>query len=80
MNDAVKSCDDHFVKKLLHRGVVAHLSLEPSPQFRPYAEAAKRDPAWRYIEVPATHWLMYTNPHDVAAIILDPERWAGEHE
>jgi pimeloyl-ACP methyl ester carboxylesterase len=55
-------------------------SLEPSPQFRPYAEAAKRDPAWRYIVVPATHWLMYTNPHDVAAIILDPERWAGEHE
>jgi pimeloyl-ACP methyl ester carboxylesterase len=55
-------------------------SREPSPQFRAYAEAAKGDPSWRYIEVRATHWLMYTNQHDVAAIILDPERWAGEHE
>ena len=28
----------------------------------PYAEAARRDPTWRYVEVPATHWLMYTHP------------------
>ena len=46
---------------------------EPSPQFRPYAAAARRDPAWRYVEVPATHWLMYTHPGEVAAIILDSE-------
>ena len=48
-------------------------SAEPSPQFRPYAEAARRDPSWRYVEVPATHWLMYTHPAEVAAIILDPD-------
>jgi pimeloyl-ACP methyl ester carboxylesterase len=52
---------------------------EPSPRFRAYAEAARRDPAWRYLEVPATHWLMYTDPEDVAAIILDPERWRRDH-
>jgi pimeloyl-ACP methyl ester carboxylesterase len=55
-------------------------SRERSPQFRPYAEAARGDPAWRYIEVPATHWLMYTNAHDVAAIILDPEHWNADDE
>lgn len=55
-------------------------TLEPSPQFRRYAEAARHDPAWRYIELPATHWLMYTDPDDVAAIIVDPERWRGDHE
>jgi pimeloyl-ACP methyl ester carboxylesterase len=53
---------------------------EPSPQFRPYADAARRDPSWRYIELPATHWLMYTHPHEVAAIILDPEGWTESDE
>jgi pimeloyl-ACP methyl ester carboxylesterase len=48
-------------------------SAERSPQFRPYAAAARHDPSWRYIEVPATHWLMYTHPREVAAIILDPD-------
>jgi pimeloyl-ACP methyl ester carboxylesterase len=52
-------------------------SREPSSQFRRYAQAARRDPSWRYIEVPATHWLLYTHAHDVAEIILDPERWNG---
>ena len=50
---------------------------EPSPQFRPYADAAKADPSWRYVELPATHWLMYTHPADVAAIILDPQSIGG---
>ena len=50
---------------------------EPSPQFRPYAEAAKADPSWRYVELPATHWLMYTHPAEVAAIILDPQSIGG---
>ena len=49
-------------------------SAERSTQFRPYAAAARRDPSWRYVEVPATHWLMYSHPREVAAIILDPER------
>ena len=48
-------------------------SAERSPQFRPYAVAARRDPSWRYIEVPATHWLMFSHPREVAAIILDPD-------
>ena len=48
-------------------------SAERSTQFRPYAAAARRDPSWRYIEVPATHWLMYTHPREVAAIILDED-------
>jgi len=50
-----------------------HASAEPSGQFQSYAEAARRDPAWRYLEVQATHWLMYTHPHEVTAIILDPD-------
>jgi pimeloyl-ACP methyl ester carboxylesterase len=49
-----------------------HASREPSPQFRRYAEAARQDPSWYYIEVPATHWLMFTHPGEVARIILDP--------
>jgi pimeloyl-ACP methyl ester carboxylesterase len=49
-------------------------TAEPSEQFRPYAEAARRNPSWRYVEVPATHWLMYSHPREVATIILDPER------
>jgi pimeloyl-ACP methyl ester carboxylesterase len=48
-------------------------SAERSTQFRTYAAAARRDPSWRYIEVPATHWLMYTHPREVAAIILDDD-------
>jgi hypothetical protein len=49
-------------------------TAEPSEQFRPYAEAARRDPSWRYVEVPATHWLIYSHPREVATIILDPEK------
>jgi hypothetical protein len=50
-----------------------HASCEPSRQFQSYAAAARDDPSWRYIEVPATHWLMFTHPGEVAAIILDPQ-------
>jgi pimeloyl-ACP methyl ester carboxylesterase len=48
-------------------------TAESSRQFRSYAAAARRDPSWRYLEVPATHWLIYSHPDEVAAIILDPE-------
>jgi pimeloyl-ACP methyl ester carboxylesterase len=51
-----------------------HAGCEPSQQFRRYAEAARDDPSWRYIEVPATHWLPLTHPREVAAIILDPQQ------
>jgi pimeloyl-ACP methyl ester carboxylesterase len=54
-----------------------HASAEPSEQFRRYAEAARNDGAWRYVEVPATHWLMFTHPREVAAIILDPLHGSG---
>jgi pimeloyl-ACP methyl ester carboxylesterase len=47
-----------------------HASAEASRQFKSYAEAARRDPAWHYIELPATHWLMYTHAAAVAAIIV----------
>jgi len=52
-------------------------SAEQSEQFRAYAEAARRDATWRYVEIPATHWLMYTHPDEVAAIILDPDNTRG---
>ncbi len=48
-----------------------HANREPSQQFRRYAAAARDEPSWRYIEVPATHWLLFTHPREVAAIILD---------
>jgi hypothetical protein len=54
--------------------IYVHASCEPSRQFQRYAEAAREEPSWRYIEVPATHWLMFTHPGEVAAIILDPLR------
>ena len=52
-------------------------SAEQSEQFTAYAEAARRDATWRYVEIPATHWLMYTHPDEVAAIILDPGNARG---
>jgi hypothetical protein len=54
--------------------VYVHASCEPSPQFRRYAEAAREEPSWRYFEVPATHWLMFTHPREVATIILGTEQ------
>jgi pimeloyl-ACP methyl ester carboxylesterase len=50
-----------------------HATCESSQQFRRYAEAARDDSSWRFVEVPATHWLMLTHPGEVAAIILDPQ-------
>jgi pimeloyl-ACP methyl ester carboxylesterase len=53
-----------------------YASCEPSLHFRRYAEAARADSSWRYVEMPATHWLMFTHPAEVAAIVLDPEHAA----
>jgi pimeloyl-ACP methyl ester carboxylesterase len=53
-----------------------HASKESSPRFRHYAEAARSDPSWHYVEIPGAHWLMYTNPREVAAVILDPHWFA----
>lgn len=49
-----------------------YASKEPSPRFWRYAQAARSDPFWHYVEIPGTHWLMYANPREVTAVILDP--------
>lgn len=42
---------------------------QPS-RFTRYAEAAAAHPAWRYVELPGSHWLMFSHPREVAEIIL----------
>jgi hypothetical protein len=39
-------------------------------RFGGYAAAAAADPAWDYVELPGSHWLMYSHAADVAEIIL----------
>jgi pimeloyl-ACP methyl ester carboxylesterase len=39
-------------------------------RFGDYAAAAAADPAWDYVELPASHWLMFSHPTEVAEIIL----------
>ena len=39
-------------------------------RFAHYAEAARADPGWEYLELPASHWLMFSHPAEVAGIIL----------
>ena len=39
-------------------------------RFAGYAAAARDDPAWEYVELNSDHWLMFSHPDDVAAIIL----------
>jgi pimeloyl-ACP methyl ester carboxylesterase len=39
-------------------------------RFARYAEAAAGHPAWKYAELPGSHWLMFSHPAEVAAIIL----------
>jgi pimeloyl-ACP methyl ester carboxylesterase len=43
-------------------------------RFAHYAAAAADDPAWDYVELPASHWLMFSHPAEVAGIILDRSR------
>ena len=42
---------------------------QPS-RFERYAAAIRDDPAWDYVELPASHWLMFTHPDEVSEIIL----------
>ena len=42
---------------------------EPS-RFSGYAAAARNDPAWEYVELDGSHWLMFSHPDEVADIIL----------
>lgn len=39
-------------------------------RFAEYAAAARDDPGWDYVELPASHWLMFSHPREVAEIIL----------
>jgi pimeloyl-ACP methyl ester carboxylesterase len=39
-------------------------------RFAQYAQAARTDPGWDYVELPASHWLMFSHPAEVAEIIL----------
>ena len=39
-------------------------------RFAGYAAAARDDPAWEYVELNSDHWLMFSHPDEVAAIIL----------
>lgn len=40
-------------------------------RFGAYAAAARDDPSWEYHELAGSHWLMFSHPDEVAAIVLD---------
>jgi pimeloyl-ACP methyl ester carboxylesterase len=42
---------------------------EPT-RFAGYAAGARQDPSWDYVELPGSHWLMFSHPDEVAAIAL----------
>lgn len=42
----------------------------PGTRFGGYAAGAAADPAWRYLELPGPHFLMFSHPDEVAEIIL----------
>ncbi len=42
----------------------------PGTRFGGYAAGAQADPAWRYVELPGPHFLMFSHPQEVADIIL----------
>lgn len=39
-------------------------------RFERYAAATREHPAWDYAELPASHWLMFSHPAEVAEIVL----------
>jgi pimeloyl-ACP methyl ester carboxylesterase len=53
----------------LAKTYVAATGYSPS-RFTHYAEAAAANRAWDYVELPASHWLMFSHPNEVAEIIL----------
>jgi pimeloyl-ACP methyl ester carboxylesterase len=51
-----------------------YIACTPSPtaaSFRPFAERARADPAWRYHELPTGHDAMVTMPDALARLLLD---------
>lgn len=47
-------------------------TAETNPTFRAYAAAARADPYWTYVAVPASHWLIFSHPREVADAIAEP--------
>jgi pimeloyl-ACP methyl ester carboxylesterase len=39
-------------------------------RFAQYAAAADADPNWDYVELPSSHWVMFSHPAEVSSIIL----------
>jgi len=40
-------------------------------RFAQYAAAAEAHPAWDYVELASSHWLMFSHPDEVSSIILE---------
>ena len=53
----------------LPKTYVAATGYSPT-RFAHYAEAASANPDWDYVELPGSHWLMFSHPNEVAEIIL----------
>jgi hypothetical protein len=53
----------------LPKTYVAATGYSPT-RFAHYARAAAADPHWHYVELPGSHWLMFSHPNEVAEIIL----------
>lgn len=53
------------------RRTYVHATGSGPSRFAPYADSARADPAWRYVELTCSHWLMVARPAEVAAIIDD---------
>jgi pimeloyl-ACP methyl ester carboxylesterase len=51
------------------RTYVFAAGYEPT-RFAAYAAGAKADPSWHYHEIDSDHWLMFSHPEEVSAIIL----------
>jgi pimeloyl-ACP methyl ester carboxylesterase len=49
-----------------------YAAANQASRFEPYALAAAAHPAWDYVELTASHWLMFSHPGQVAEIILHP--------
>jgi pimeloyl-ACP methyl ester carboxylesterase len=59
----------------LPKTYVAATGYAPS-RFTHYAEVAAASPHWDYVELPGSHWLMFSHPREVAEIILSRPRRA----
>lgn len=53
----------------VRRTYVFATAHEPT-RFAGYAAGARNDPTWEYVELPGSHWLMFSHPEDVARVVL----------